>query len=266
MEYQETAQIWPYLVRGVDIAIVWYLVYRGLLIIKGTRAVPMLLGLASIALVYFLAQPLGLMTVAWIINNFLSSIILVIVVIFQDEIRRTLTKVGAQPFFFKGARIEAASQFEEIALSIQKLAKAKLGSLVVLEREVGLEEFINEGVVLDARLSRKLLYSLFVKESPLHDGAVIINGSTIKAAGCVLPLSSTPDLDPSFGTRHRAALGLTERSDAMVIVVSEETGSITLFIDGKLFRNLDATALQKLLEHCSANGRRERRTAEQRVS
>lgn len=266
MEYQETAKIWPYLVRSVDIAIVWYLVYRGLLIIKGTRAVPMLLGLASIALVYFLAQPLGLMTVAWIINNFLSSIILVIVVIFQDEIRRTLTKVGAQPFFFKGGRVEGATPFEEIALAIQKLAKAKLGSLIVLEREVGLEEFIDEGVVLDAKLSRKLLYSLFVKESPLHDGAVIVNGAIIKAAGCVLPLSSTPDLDPHFGTRHRAALGLTERSDAMVIVVSEETGSVTLFIDGKLYRNLEAGSLQNLLEIHSKPDRAVRRSSvEQRV-
>jgi len=248
MEFQDTFKLWPYLVRVLDIAIVWYLVYRGLLLIRGTRAMPMLIGLGSIALVYFLAQPLGLMTVAWIINNFLSSIILVIVVVFQDEIRRTLTKVGARPFLFGGGKNEAENPYEEIALAINKLSKAKLGSIVVLEREVGLDEFVDGGVFLDARFSRKLLYSLFVKDSPLHDGAVIIEGSTIKAAGCVLPLSSTPDLDPSFGTRHRAALGLTERSDAIVVVVSEESGAVTLFVDGKLFRNLDAGSLQALLE------------------
>jgi len=208
----------------------------------------MLLGLALIAVVYFVAQPLGLTTLAWIIDNFLSSIILVIVVIFQDEIRRTLTKVGVQPFLFKNARQETPNMFEEISIAVSRLAKARLGSIVVLEREVGLDEFIEKGVVLDAHLSRKLLYSIFVKETPLHDGAVIVQGATIKAAGCVLPLSSNPDLDPGFGTRHRAAVGLTERSDAMVVVVSEESGSITLFIDGKQYRNLDAVALQALLE------------------
>jgi diadenylate cyclase len=247
-ESLQATRIVPYLIKALDIGIVWYLVYRGLLVIRGTRAVPMLLGLALIAVVYFVAQPLGLTTLAWIIDNFLSSIILVIVVIFQDEIRRTLTKVGVQPLLFKNARQDAPNMFEEIAIAVSRLAKAKLGSIVVLERDVGLDEFIEKGVVLDARLSRKLLYSIFVKETPLHDGAVIVQGTIIKAAGCVLPLSSNPDLDPGFGTRHRAAVGITERSDAMVIVVSEESGAITLFIDRKQYRNLDAVALQSLLE------------------
>lgn len=256
MDFQSLSlgRLLPLLVKAVDIGIVWFLVYRGLLVIRGTRAVPMLLGLALIAVVYFIAQPLGLTTLAWIIDNFLSSIILVIVVIFQDEIRRTLTKVGAQPFLFKNSRADAPNMFEEISVAVGRLSKAKLGSIVVLERDVGLDEFIEKGVVLDARLSRKLLYSIFVKETPLHDGAVIIEGGVIKAAGCVLPLSSNPDLDPGFGTRHRAAVGLTERSDAMVIVVSEESGSITLFIDGKQYRNVDSAALQSLLESNSSNG------------
>lgn len=256
-------RLFPYIVKAIDIGLVWFLVYRGLLVIRGTRAVPMLLGLAVIAVVYFAAQPLGLTTLAWIIDNFLSSIILVIVVIFQDEIRRTLTKVGVQPFLFKNSRVEAPNMFEEISVAVGRLSKARLGSIVVIERDVGLDEFIEKGVVLDARLSRKLLYSIFVKETPLHDGAVIIEGGIIKAAGCVLPLSSNPDLDPGFGTRHRAAVGLTERADAMVIVVSEESGSITLFIDGRQYRNLDAPALQSLLEsnsnqtvpHRSSDGR-----------
>jgi diadenylate cyclase len=265
MDFQSLSatRLFPLVVKAIDIGIVWYLVYRGLLVIRGTRAVPMLLGLALIAVVYFVAQPLGLTTLAWIIDNFLSSIILVIVVIFQDEIRRTLTKVGVQPFLFKNARLDAPNMFEEISIAVSRLAKAKLGSIVVLEREVGLDEFIEKGVVLDARLSRKLLYSIFVKETPLHDGAVIVQRGTIKAAGCVLPLSSNPDLDPGFGTRHRAAVGLTERSDAMVIVVSEESGSITLFIDGKQYRNLDAVALQALLESHS-NQRSQRKGAEGR--
>jgi uncharacterized protein (TIGR00159 family) len=226
----------------------------------------MLLGLALIGVVYFLAQPLGLVTLAWIIDNFLSSIILVIVVIFQDEIRRTLTKVGVQPFLFKGARTTSKNHFEDISIAASRLAKAQLGSIIVIEREVGLDEFLEKGVILDAKLSRKLLYSIFVKEGPLHDGAVIIDGGTIKAAGCVLPLSSDPDIDPSFGTRHRAALGLTERSDAMVVVVSEETGSITLFIDGKLYRNLDVVSLQNLLETHAANGQVTRKGREVRAA
>ncbi|MFN4895813.1 MAG: diadenylate cyclase CdaA [Pseudomonadota bacterium] len=243
MDYFTLKNVTPWLSVLFDLAIVWYLVYRGLLLFKGTRAMPMLIGLACIGVVYFVAQPLGLVTVAWILDNFLSSIILVIVVIFQDEIRRTLTKVGAHPLLFAGGRSESPSEYEEIATAVGKLAKARLGSIIVIEGDVGLDEFLDEGVSLDAKLSRKLLYGIFVKESPMHDGAVVIKGPIVRAAGVVLPLSSNPDIDPGFGTRHRAALGITERSDALVIVVSEESGSITVFVDGKQFRNLEASAL-----------------------
>ncbi len=245
-------------VQVLDVLIVSYLIYRLLLVIRGTRAVPMLLGLALIAVVYFLAKPLGLVTLAWLIDNFLSSIILVIVVIFQDEIRRALTKVGVQPFLFKNGRGVSDKTFEDIALAASKLAKAKLGSLIVIQREVGLDEFLEEGVAIDARVNRKLLYSVFVKESPLHDGAVIVEGDRIKAAGCVLPLSFNPDLDPNLGTRHRAALGITERSDAVVVVTSEETGSISMVSDGTLHRNLDASSLREMLEHHSKTAAGER--------
>jgi diadenylate cyclase len=238
-------------IQVLDVLIVSYLIYRALLVIRGTRAVPMLFGLTLIAVVYFLAKPLGLVTLAWLIDNFLGSIILVIVVIFQDEIRRALTKVGVQPFLFKNGRSVSDKTFEDIALAASKLSKAKLGSLIVIQREVGLDEFLEEGVAIDARVNRKLLYSVFVKESPLHDGAVIVEGDRIKAAGCVLPLSFNPDLDPNLGTRHRAALGITERSDAVVVVTSEETGAISVVMDGKLHRNLDASALREILEHHS---------------
>ncbi len=242
---------WGTMVQVLDVLIVSYLIYRALLVIRGTRAVPMLFGLTLIAVVYFLAKPLGLVTLAWLIDNFLGSIILVIVVIFQDEIRRALTKVGVQPFLFKNGRAVSDKTFEDIALAASKLSKAKLGSLIVIQREVGLDEFLEEGVAIDARVNRKLLYSVFVKESPLHDGAVIVEGDRIKAAGCVLPLSFNPDLDPNLGTRHRAALGITERSDAVVVVTSEETGAISVVMDGKLHRNLDASSLREILEHHS---------------
>ncbi len=253
LNFQNTAAL---LSMVFDIAIVWYLVYRGLLFFKGTRAMPMLIGLTCTGVVYFVAQPLGLVTVAWILDNFLSSIILVIVVIFQDEIRRTLTKVGAHPLLFSAGRNDAPTEYDEISIAVGKLAKARLGSIVVIEGDVGLDEFLEEGVQLDAKLSRKLLYGIFVKESPMHDGAVVIKAGIVRAAGVVLPLSSNPDIDPSFGTRHRAALGITERSDALVIVVSEESGAITLFVDGKQYRNLDAAVLPEYLkQHARADSR-----------
>lgn len=232
----------------VDILIVAYLLYRGLLLIRGTRAAPMLSGLAVIAFVYFLAKGIGLVTLTWLLNNFLSSIILVVVVVFQDEIRRGLTKVGTHPVFRKSHSPSIFDKsIEDITLVCSRLSQTRTGALIVVQREVGLSEFMEEGVTLDALLHRKLLVSLFHKESPLHDGAVLIEGDRIKAAGCVLPLSFNPDLDPNLGTRHRAALGLSERSDALVVVVSEENGSISLARDGRLVRNLDASMLRDSL-------------------
>ena len=231
----------------VDVAIVSYLIYRGLLVIKGTRAAPMLGGLAVIIALYFVAKPLGLTTLAWLLGNFLSSIILVIVVIFQDEIRRGLTKFGIQPIFRRSAPAVYDRTVEEITLVCSKLSKAGLGALIVIQREVGLDEFVEDGSEIDAHVSRKLLLSIFMKESPLHDGAVIVDGDRIRAAGCVLPLSFNPDLDPQLGTRHRAALGVSERTDAIAIVVSEENGAISLVREGRIVRNLDASMLRDSL-------------------
>ena len=243
------------IVRLIDVTIIAYLIYRALLVIRGTRAAPMLWGLTIITIVYFVAKPLGLVTLAWLIDYFLSSIILVIVVIFQDEIRRALTKVGVNRFFLRASKTFLDKSLEDITLSCTKLSKAKLGAIIVIQREVGLDEFLEDSVILDANLSRKLLYSIFVKDSPLHDGALIIDGDRIRAAGCVLPLSFNPDLDPNLGTRHRAALGLSERSDAIVIVISEESGAVSIARDGKLVRNLEAAALRDtLVKHLAVNG------------
>ena len=231
----------------VDIGIVSYLIYRVLLIIRGTRAAPMLAGLTVIVVLYFLAQPLGLVSLAWILGNFLSSIILVVVILFQDDIRRGLTKVGLQPMFRKSGRLPYSKTIEDVALVAISMGREKLGAIIVMQREVGLEEFLEDSTALDALVSRKLLRSIFVKESPLHDGAVVIEGDRIKAAGCVLPLSFDPDLDPSLGTRHRASLGLSERSDAVIVVVSEETGAVSLVREGKIVRNLDGAQLRDAL-------------------
>jgi len=245
------------IIGALDVILVAVLIYRALLVIRGTRAAPMLWGLTIITVIYFVAKPLGLVTLSWLIDNFLSSMILVVVVIFQDEIRRALTKVGVHPLLFKNSQAVGDKTLEDIVLAATKLAKASVGGLIVLQREVGLDEFLEEGVVLDAQVSRKLLYSIFVKDSPLHDGAVIIDGDRIRAAGCVLPLSFNPDLDPNLGTRHRAALGLSERSDAVIIVVSEQSGSVSVVCDGKLHRNVEPGALRDLLEGFTAmNGSR----------
>jgi diadenylate cyclase len=246
-------------IQALDILIVSVLMYRALLVIRGTRALPMLLGLLAVAAVYFIAKEVGFVTLAWLIDSLFNSFILLVVVIFQDDIRRALTKVGSQSFLFKQGKGVSLQVLDEIAVSAHKLSKAKLGSLMVIQREVGLEEFMEDSVHLDAQVSPKILMSIFTKESPLHDGAVIIQGDNIKAAGCVLPLSFNPDLDPNLGTRHRAALGITERSDAMVVVTSEETGTITLVIDGTLHRNLDVSSLTALLQRNSTKNGRSRR-------
>ena len=231
----------------VDILVVAFLIYRGLLMIKGTRAAPMLAGLMLTVLLYFLAKPLGFVTLAWILENFLSSLIIVVVVLFQDEIRRALTKVGLHPLYRKEQKRIVEKVLEDVAMVSARLAELRYGALIVITRDVGLHEFLEDTSLLNANFDRKLLFSLFLKESPLHDGAVIIEGGTIKAAGCVLPLSFNPDLDPNLGTRHRAALGLSERSDAIIIVVSEENGSISLVRDGTITRNLDGSLLRDTL-------------------
>lgn len=236
-----------YIAPVLDIGVVAFLVYRVLLVIKGTRAAPMLLGLTIIVLLYALARVLGLVTLFFVLGNLLSSIILVVVIIFQEEIRRGLTKFGVNSMLKSSGKVFYDKTIEDITLVCTKLSANSIGALIALQREVGLDEFVEDAVTLDAELNRKLLYGLFVKDSPLHDGAVLIEGARIRAAGCVLPLSFDPDLDPSLGTRHRAALGLSERSDAIIVVVSEENGSISLVRDGRITRNLDGSSLRDAL-------------------
>jgi len=233
-------------IKILDILLLSYLIYRGLLLIRGTRAASMLSGLLLIIIIYFIARHLNLVTLDWVLSNFLSSIIIVVIVLFQDEIRRGLTKIGFSSLFVKNKQTFDKG-VQDLVWVVSSLRKINHGALIVIQKDVGLDDFIEDGVELDALIKRKLLYSIFLKESPLHDGAVIVEGDRIKAAGCVLPLSFTSDLDPNLGTRHRAALGISERSDAVVIVVSEETSKISLIFDGKLNRNLDEGMLKDLL-------------------
>jgi diadenylate cyclase len=220
-----------------DILIVAYVIYRIAQLIRGTRTVQMVLGLVVFGLAYIASQMFGLFTLNWLLNNFLASIIIILVVIFQADIRRALTRVGANPFF--GARTTTAGVAEELAIAAAWLSARRIGALVVIEQEDGLNEFVESGRLIYGRVSPELLETIFMRGSPLHDGAVIIKGDQIMSAACVLPLSSNPNVSLSFGTRHRAAIGMTEDTDAVVLVVSEEDGTISIARDGELRRGLE---------------------------
>lgn len=236
----------------VDVAIIAFVTYHLINLIRGTRAAQMLVGLVVIFVIYLGSQALELYTVNWILDNFLASMILVIVVIFQNDIRRALMQVGAGPGLFGGAeRLVRGQAVEEIVRATAAMASKRVGALIVIQREVGLNEYIEVGTRLDARVSRELLQSIFMPSSPIHDGAVIVQRARIIAAGCFLPLTSNPSVSKTLGTRHRAAIGLTEETDALAIVISEEEGKISLVREGKITRDLDPgtlrTTLQQLL-------------------
>ncbi|MFQ5667830.1 MAG: diadenylate cyclase CdaA [Candidatus Binatia bacterium] len=232
---------------AIDIAIIAFIIYRIIDLIRGTRAVQMLIGLAVVFLTFLSSQYFSLYTLNWILDNFLSSILLVIVVIFQDDIRRALTQVGTRPFFGVEPEIHG-QELEEIVRAAVSLASKRVGALIVVQREVGLNEYIEVGTRLDARVSRELITSIFLPPSPIHDGALIIHKGRIIAAGCFLPLTTNPHVSKTLGTRHRAAIGLTEETDAIVVVISEEEGAISMVREGRITRDVDAGTLRSTLQ------------------
>lgn len=232
----------------LDILLVAYIIYRLILLIKGTRTVQMLLGLAVLLVAYVASQVGGLHTLNWLLDNFLSSIILVIVVIFQNDIRRALIHMGRNPFFSDRSFREENQAIEELVRACTSLAARRYGALLVIERETGINDFLEIGVELDAKLSADLLGAVFHPQSPIHDGAAIIQRGRLTRAGCFLPLTQNPAVSSRLGTRHRAAIGLTELVDAVAIAVSEETGKISVAIAGKMTRDLDAITLRKVLK------------------
>ena len=231
----------------LDIALVSFIIYRMFLLIKGTRAVQMLLGLAVILLVYVSAQIGELYTLHWILDNFLSSIILVIVVIFQSDIRRALIHVGRNPFFADLSYREESEILEELTKACSSLATRRTGALIVIERETGINDFLEVGVETDAKVSSELIQTVFNPASPMHDGALVLQEGRLKRAGCFLPLTQETAVSRKLGTRHRAAIGLTELVDAVAIVVSEETGKVSVVVGGRLTRDLDAQTLKRVL-------------------
>lgn len=234
---------------GLDIGIIAFLVYRVLHMIRGTRAMQMIVGLAVIVLAYVASRALGLFTLNWALDNFLSSIILVIVVIFQSDIRRALTQVGTAPLFGGAERMVQRREdvIEEVAQAAVALAERKVGGLIVLQREVGLNEYMEIGTRLDARVSRELLESVFLPHSPIHDGALVIQRGRVTAVRCLLPLSTNPRLRKTWGTRHRAAIGVTEETDAVAIVISEQEGTVALVLGGNVTENVDGVRLRNAL-------------------
>ena len=234
----------------VDIGIITFLIYRSLQIVRGSRAMQMIMGLAVILVAYVSSRALGLFTLNWILDNFLGSIILVIIVIFQSDIRRALTQVGSAPLFGSADRMIQRHEdiVEEISQAALALAAKHVGALIVLQREVGLNEYMEIGTRLDARVSRELLESVFMPHSPIHDGALVIQKGRVTAVRCLLPLSTNPNLRKSWGTRHRAALGVTEETDAVAVVISEQESTVALVVGGNVTENVDGARLRSALQ------------------
>jgi uncharacterized protein (TIGR00159 family) len=234
----------------VDISLITFLVYRSLQIVRGSRAMQMIIGLAVILVAYVSSRALGLFTLNWILDNFLGSIILVIIVIFQSDIRRALTQVGTAPLFVTAERMVQPREdvIDEVAQAAGALAARKIGALIVFQREVGLNEYMEIGTRLDARVGRELIESVFSPHSPIHDGALVIQKGRVTAVRCVLPLSTNPNLRKTWGTRHRAALGVTEETDAIAVVVSEQEGTVALVVGGNVTENIDSVRLRSALK------------------
>lgn len=236
-----------------DIGIVALGVYWLLLLIRGTRAVQILIGLLLLIATSLVSKRLQLGALDYILDNFLGSAVLIIIVLFQHDIRRALARVGRG--VFRGmSRSEESHILEEIVRAAQTLAQKRVGALIVLERETQLGDLIQEGVAVDAAVTDELLVSMFLPYSPLHDGAVVIEGGRIAQAGCILPLTTRTDLPEGVGTRHRAAVGISEESDAVVVVVSEETASLSVVHSGELLHDLDAPHLREALRELMSAG------------
>ncbi len=233
----------------VDIFLLAFVIYQLLLLIRGTRSVNVIIALGALAGIYVLTSPglFGLDAINTVLGTFLAYVPIAIIVLFQNQIRRFLAQLGRNPVSAFMPRRREELLIEEVALAAASLASKRLGALIVIERDLGLRTFYETGIVLDAKVSYDLLMNIFTLRSPLHDGAVVIAEGRIKAASCYLPLTMNPNLSRTYGTRHRAAFGITEESDAIAVVVSEERGVISLVEGGELTEGLDARGLQRAL-------------------
>jgi uncharacterized protein (TIGR00159 family) len=231
-----------------DILVVWILIYEILKLIRGTRAVQMALGGGLLALLFYGSQWGHLETVNWLIRNLVGYIVFAVIVLFQSDIRRALAHFGRAPFFQYFATTETVDDsIEELVIAAGLLSERRIGAIIALERQIGLRNYIEGGIRLDAVLTYDLLQTIFLPSSPLHDGAVIVQDHRVAAAACFLPLTVNPKLSKELGSRHRAAIGLTEENDSVAVVVSEETGRISVVVEGQIERGLDGDELRARL-------------------
>ena len=236
----------------IDILIVAFVLYKGMQLIRGTRATALIKGLAVVFVASILARAFSLRTISWILEQSTTVILVALPIVFYPELRRTLEQLGRGQLFrkFSGptSREETGKVIDAIANVTTKLRARKVGALLAIERETGLQEYAETGIPMDALISEELLGNVFEPNSPLHDGAVILRAGRLAAAACFLPLTET-SLDSQLGTRHRAAVGLSEQTDALVVVVSEETGAVSLAVGGRLHRYLNESRLREQLNH-----------------
>ena len=231
----------------IDIALVAFIIYRFLLIIRGTRGIQMTFGIVVLLLLFWITRFYQLVLVQWLLSNVLTYIVIAIIVLYQHEIRRGLAGLGKTSW--GRHRRKGKDGFEEIVLAATTLASKRIGALVVIERDIGLRNYSESGIALDAVLTYDLLVTIFSPHTPLHDGAVIVHQNRIIAAGCFLPLTLDPYLSKELGTRHRAAIGVTEETDAIAVIVSEETGTISMAMEGKITRNLGGENLRSAIQN-----------------
>lgn len=252
IRYLQSLNILDMALVVLDIAIVALVAYKFMMLIKGTRAVQLIKGLAILVIASVIAERLHLATINWLLSQLRLAFVVALPVVFQPELRRALEQIGRGKFLSRSINVlgaeDVARIINEMVRATQVLSKNRTGALVVLERETGLNDYLDTGIRLDGIVSAELLINIFVPMTPFHDGAAIIRGDRVLSAGCFLPLSESPYLSKQLGTRHRAALGISEISDAVVLVVSEETGAVSVAEGGKLTRFLEEKSLKKLLE------------------
>ncbi|HJN75346.1 MAG TPA: diadenylate cyclase CdaA [Myxococcota bacterium] len=236
----------------LDILLIWFITYRTFLILRGTAALQSLVGLLGLGVLYILSRMLDLYALGWLLDKFFVYIVLAVLILFQNDIRRGLARAGGR-FFSGGFQASQDTSFHEAVVQAAfALASRRIGALVVVERSAALSELVEGGHALSADVSEELLMAIFHPTSPLHDGAVVVQDGRLAAAKCMLPLSLTKDIARYFGTRHRAALGLSEETDALVVVVSEERGAVSLVMAGALTPVADANALRQHLQEILA--------------
>ena len=245
----------------IDVAIVSFIIYKMFLLVRGTRAVQLLKGIFVLVAIWSISTWFNLYTLKWLMNQMFTFGIVTVLILFQPELRRVLEQLGRGKMFSRSYSLDRDAvndQIDEVIKAVQHMAKRKIGALIVFERMTGLTELTESGIQLESQISSELLINIFTPNTPLHDGAVIIRGSQITAAGCYLPLSENPFISKELGTRHRAAIGVSEVSDALSVVVSEETGQVSLSINGMIVRDIkEESLISKLFEELTpkSNGK-----------